>query len=160
MAYIDVLHIYGVSRAGYIPQLVGLRLPNPDVIFELLQKGNAKALIYDTSWASLLSHSQVPVYPALNAKGCDDVHEVLPEMPTFHGDDTVFIFHTSGSTSIPKLLLCSYSWLTANIDKMERSNLNSGRRAVTSAIGSMVNGGQNLSTLNSVFAAITSHSPQ
>ncbi|OBZ80035.1 hypothetical protein A0H81_00897 [Grifola frondosa] len=30
MTYLDVLHIYGVARAGYIPQLSLLRLPNPD----------------------------------------------------------------------------------------------------------------------------------
>src|ERR1700721_2245223 len=52
LTYTDVLHIYGVSRAGYVPQLFSLGLPNPAVIFELLQLADAQALIFDPSFES------------------------------------------------------------------------------------------------------------
>ncbi|KAF8991326.1 hypothetical protein BDQ17DRAFT_1370992, partial [Cyathus striatus] len=51
-AYTDVLHIYGISHAGYVPQLFNLHLPNPEVVYELLQRAGAKALIYLSSFES------------------------------------------------------------------------------------------------------------
>jgi hypothetical protein len=119
MTYNDVLHIYGMSRAGYIPQLFSLRLPNPAVIFELLLKANAKALVYDASFASILLNSPVPTHLALNIDKVDGLAEPLPEMPTVeHNDQTVFVLHTSGSTSgSPKLVPCSATWLDAIVDK-------------------------------------------
>ena len=46
--------------------------------------------------------------------------EPLPEMPTFErGSQTVFILHTSGSTSgSPKLVPCSARWLNTIVNKM------------------------------------------
>lgn len=117
--YNDVLQIYGMSRAGYIPQLFSLRLPNSTVIFELLSKTNAKALVYDASFESLLAHSSIPGYLALGIDMVDSMHAPLPEMPTVeHGDQTVLIQHTSGSTSgSPKLVPCSATWMDAITSK-------------------------------------------
>jgi hypothetical protein len=69
MTYTDILHIYDLSRAGYILFKFSLRLPtgNPTVIFELLRKANAKALIFDPSFGSLLESSPVPTHVAVNA---------------------------------------------------------------------------------------------
>jgi acyl-coenzyme A synthetase/AMP-(fatty) acid ligase len=119
MTYNDVLHIYGMSRAGYIPQLFSLRLPNPIVIFELLRKANAKALVYDASFASILANTPIPTHLAVDIDKIDGVDEPLPEMPTVeHGDQTVFILHTSGSTSgSPKLVPCSATWLDTTVNK-------------------------------------------
>lgn len=122
MTYTDVLHIYGMSRGGYIPQLFSLRLPSPTVIFELLHKANAKALVYDVSFASILSGSPLPTHLAFDAVDIDAMGEPLPEMPTFkHGDQTVFVLHTSGSTSgSPKLVPCSAAWMDTVVNKMRR----------------------------------------
>jgi acyl-CoA synthetase (AMP-forming)/AMP-acid ligase II len=119
MTYTDVLHIYGLSRAGYIPQLFSLRLPNPTVIFELLQKANAKALIFDPSFAPLLESSPVPTHVAVNAEDVEDSTSPIPALPTtVNGGDKVFVFHTSGSTSgSPKLVPCSYRWLDTIVGK-------------------------------------------
>ena len=65
MAYIDVLRVYGMSRAGYIPQMFGLRFHNPVVIFELLQKAGARALVYEPSAYADLSRCPVLNYPAM-----------------------------------------------------------------------------------------------
>lgn len=131
MTYIDVLHIYGLSRAGYIPQLFSIRLPNPDVVCELLVKANARALLVDPSFESLLkrSSSPVPIHSApLSMADIASHDSSLPSFPTLREDDIVFIFHTSGSTSgIPKLVPCSLSWLDSAVTKSHQISKPSGR---------------------------------
>lgn len=119
MSYRDVLNVYGISRAGYIPQLFSLRLPNPTVIFELLEKAGARALIYEPSFEVDLSGCSVPIHTA-TAFVTQDVAEVeLPDRSEAMSEtDSAFIFHTSGSTSgSPKLVPCSYRWLDAIVSK-------------------------------------------
>lgn len=141
MTYTDVLHIYGVSRAGYVPQLFSLRLPSPEVIFSLLQIANAKALIYDSSFQSVLGDSPVPTLLAINSDKVESANERLPDvLGEPNGDDIAFIFHTSGSTSgSPKLVPCSYRWLdmvSRKAGQASRPNCSSGRD-ITVQMGSM-----------------------
>ncbi len=119
LTYIDVLHVYGVARAGYIPQLFSLRLPNPDVIFELLTQADASALIYDPAFEAVLAAAPVPIHAATEALDADSGVIELPTLSaTRREEDVVMIFHTSGSTSgSPKLVRCSYKWLDAMISK-------------------------------------------
>ena len=113
MAYIDVLHVYGMSRAGYIPQMFGLRFHNPVVIFELLQKAGARALVYEPSAYVDLSGCPVLNYPAMQVREQDVVDAALPPLRIDHSaSDLVFILHTSGSTSgRPKLVPCNRRWV-------------------------------------------------
>lgn len=114
MTYVDVLHIYSIARAGYIPQLFSLRLPNPDVIFELLAKSNGRALIFDTTFNVPAASSGVSTHMATDVRGVpvDDSVSLPSVVREVEGDETVIIFHTSGSTSgRPKLVPCSYRWL-------------------------------------------------
>lgn len=119
MTYVDVLHIYSIVRAGYIPQLFSLRLPNPDVIFELLQKSNGKALIFDASFGNVPPQDAVHTYLAVDARAEQPSNFVLPPIQEGkNGDETLMIFHTSGSTSgRPKLIPCSYAWWDFNMAK-------------------------------------------
>ncbi len=128
-SYIDVLHIYGLSRAGYIPQLFSIRLPNPDVVYELLSKANARALLVDPSFETLLKCCPVPTHRAPTTIYDIDSHDApLPSLPTLREGDTVFIFHTSGSTSgTPKLVPCSSSWLDSAVTKSHQISKPSGR---------------------------------
>ena len=128
-SYIDVLHIYGLSRAGYIPQLFSIRLPNPDVVYELLSKANARALLVDPSFETLLKCCPVPTHRAPTTIYDIDSHDApLPSLPTLREGDTVFIFHTSGSTSgTPKLVPCSSSWLDSAVTKSYQISKPSGR---------------------------------
>lgn len=129
MTYVDVLHIYGLSRAGYIPQLFSIRLSNPEVVYELLSKANACALLVDPSFEGLLRGCPVPTHRAATTIYDIDSHEApLPSLPTLGGDDTVFIFHTSGSTSgMPKLVPCSLSWLDSAVTKSHQISTPSSR---------------------------------
>ena len=101
-----MVHIYGVSRAGYVPQTCSLRLPNPIMIFELLQKSGARALVYDPSFSANLSGCPVLTYPAIRVPKQDVKDVALPPLRTDgSASEIVFVFHTSGSTSgSPKLI--------------------------------------------------------
>lgn len=115
----DLCHIYGLRRAGYTPQLVSLRLPNPDVVYELLKRANAKALIHDASFSTSVAYCPIPTLTAADARGriLNDV--LLPNLAEEVDEhDTAMIFHTSGSTSgSPKLVPCSYRWLDSMVAK-------------------------------------------
>ncbi|KAI0948115.1 hypothetical protein AcW1_009712 [Taiwanofungus camphoratus] len=154
LTYLDVLHIYGIARAGYIPQLFSLKLPNPTVIYELLQKANAKALIYDPSYVPHLSTCPLPIHPAIDAHGIDLGNAPLPlPLVAVKGADTIMIFHTSGSTSgCPKLIPCSYKWLDTAISKSGQVSkpINTDRQDVTVWMGSMCHIGQTFMLLGSL----------
>lgn len=119
MSYQDVLHIYGISRAGYVPQLFSIRLPNPEVIQELLYEANAKALVLAPEFAAMTTSFRLPVCLAQNKDGmCMSEALLQPIVSSGNGDQVVFIFHTSGSTSgRPKLVPCNQRWLQTTVDK-------------------------------------------
>ncbi|KAI0631271.1 acetyl-CoA synthetase-like protein [Trametes polyzona] len=145
MSYVDVLYIYAIARAGYIPQLFSLRLPNPDVIYELLERANAKAIIYEPSLADVLSNCPYPAYSAEDLRDVAVGDAVLPPLFTPSPEDVAMIFHTSGSTSgRPKLLPCNYKWLDNMISKSATVSrpLRKTGQDVTVAMGSMCHIGQ------------------
>ncbi|KAG6816180.1 hypothetical protein H0H87_008054 [Tephrocybe sp. NHM501043] len=151
--YTDVLHIYGISRAGYIPQLISLRLPNPVVIYELLQKSNAKALVHDQTYTDVLQDCFLPIHPALSLEVSETDNEPLPPLSTPSEDEIAFIFHTSGSTSgSPKLVPCTFSWLDSAIHKSNQICIpqTPGRQDVTVWLGSMCHIAQNFMLLGSM----------
>ena len=102
-----------MSRAGYVPQMFGLRPSNPIVFFELLQKAGARALVCEPSLHIDLSGCPVPNYSVkqVREQGVTDV--ALPPLRIDHSaSDLVFILHTSESTSgRPKLVPCNRRWV-------------------------------------------------
>ncbi|RDB17511.1 hypothetical protein Hypma_001208 [Hypsizygus marmoreus] len=136
--YTDVLHIYGISRAGYIPQLFSLRLPNPEVIYELLEKAGAKALVYESAFEHILGNCPVTTHSVHD--DIDAAEETLPDNLNPAAEDIAFIFHTSGSTSgSPKLVPCSFAWLDTVVQKSRQicRPQTPGRQDVTVWMGSM-----------------------
>ncbi|KIJ28867.1 hypothetical protein M422DRAFT_76814 [Sphaerobolus stellatus SS14] len=122
-SYTDVVQIYGVSRAGYVPQLFSLQLPNPDAIFELLAKGDAKALICDRSSIGVVQDAPIPVYSTTDPL---DIGARMADIPLpaieihGHADNVMMIFHTSGSTSgSPKVIPYLQRWIIGAIKKAE-----------------------------------------
>ncbi|KAJ3989999.1 hypothetical protein F5890DRAFT_1569987 [Lentinula detonsa] len=150
MTYTDVLHIYAISRAGYIPQLFSLRLPNPAIIYELLAKANASALVCDSLTSGFIDgNCMVPVLHAPFLAEIDLAlsSESSPLLPTCEPSDCAFIFHTSGSTSgSPKLVPCNYRWLDAVARKASQTAVprDSDRQDVTTCVGSMCHIGQTM----------------
>ena len=118
MTYRDVLTIYGVLRAAYVPELFSLRLPNPDMVYELMHKADARALIYDQSLDADVSQCPVPLHASVPDSLADVEQDESLALPTGQDEDKVMIFHTSGSTSgSPKLVRCSYRWFDCIIRK-------------------------------------------
>ncbi|KAI9058857.1 acetyl-CoA synthetase-like protein [Trametes sanguinea] len=119
MTYLDAVHIYGLARAAYIPQLFSLRLPNPDVVYELLDRAGAQALIFEPSFASIVMDCPVPAELAVDLCSMDAAEVPLPPLwvPS-HGAEVIMIYHTSGSTSgSPKLVPCTADWVNATVSK-------------------------------------------
>ncbi|KAI0639736.1 acetyl-CoA synthetase-like protein [Trametes polyzona] len=146
MTYLDALHIYGVARAGYIPQLFSLRMPNPDVVYELLERAEARALVFDSAYAPIVTKCPVPAESAVDVCAVDVTDAPLPDLwvPT-HGDEIVMIYHTSGSTSgSPKLVPCTADWVNATVAKAGHVTRphNPKRQDVTVWMGSMCHIGQ------------------
>lgn len=119
MTYVDVLHIYGIMRAGFVPQMFSLRLPNPSVIFELLSRSCGKALVYDASFSDIVTDGPIPTYMAFDIRTSDVSGVYLPPLPKeVNGEDPLLILHTSGSTSgRPKLVPLSYAWWDFGLQK-------------------------------------------
>jgi len=112
-----------MSRAGYVPQMFSLRLPNYSiVIFELLQKTRARALVCEPSFHADLSECPVPNYSAVQVHEQDVEDVVLPPLRIDHSaSDLVFIFHTSGSTSGRlKLAPCNRRWFDNAVAKFKQ----------------------------------------
>ncbi|TFK86848.1 acetyl-CoA synthetase-like protein [Polyporus arcularius HHB13444] len=146
MSYVDILYIYAIAWADYIPQFFSLRMPNPDVIYELLENAHGRAIIYEPELASMLSTCPCPAYSAADLRGVDIDSSFLPPVPPPRdADDIAMIFHTSGSTSgRPKLLPCNYKWLDAMVRKSAKVSppLRQTGQDVTVAMGSMCHIGQ------------------
>jgi len=111
-----------MTRAGYVPQMFSLRLPNPIVIFELLQKAGGRALVCEPSFKVDLSGCPVPSYSAIQVHEQDVEDVALPPLRIDHpASDLLFILHTSGSTSgSPKLVPCNRQWIDNIIAKFKR----------------------------------------
>ena len=111
-----------MSRAGYVPQMFGLRPSNPIVFFELLQKAGARALVCEPSLHIDLSGCPVPNYSVkqVREQGVTDV--ALPPLRIDHSaSDLVFIFHTSGSAGSGfKPIPCNRRWLDSVIIKSKQ----------------------------------------
>jgi acyl-coenzyme A synthetase/AMP-(fatty) acid ligase len=81
------------------------------VIFELLHKANAKALVYESDFAPVLRECPVPAYLARSTEDIDiDVTGYpLPELRPAQPEDIAFFFHTSGSSGgSPKVFFVQF----------------------------------------------------
>ncbi|KAJ6519934.1 hypothetical protein C8R45DRAFT_809224 [Mycena sanguinolenta] len=151
--YNDVLNIYGMSRAGFIPQLFSLRLPSPEVIFELLHKANAKALVYESDFAPVLRECPVPSHLARSTEDIEATGYPLPELAPAQPEDIAFFFHTSGSSGgSPKLVPCSHRWLDSVVNKSGQISMpqHSDRQDVSVWMGSMCHIGQTFMLIGSL----------
>ncbi|KAM0315632.1 hypothetical protein ACHAPQ_011536 [Fusarium lateritium] len=89
-------------------------MTNPSVIYELLERAEAKALIHEPGYTDILENCPFPNFHAGDVVSEENV-EQLPSLVPWHpadGDDVLFIYHTSGSTSgIPKLVPITARWI-------------------------------------------------
>lgn len=119
LSYSDALQIWGISRAGFIPQMISIRMTSPVVVYELLHKSGAKALVFDSAFTSILDNSPLPTLPAIDTLHSKANNQQLkPMWAASTAEDVVMIFHTSGSTSeSPKMVPLTAKWFDFLIAK-------------------------------------------
>lgn len=116
--YSDVVTVFAVNRAGFIPQMFGFDLPNTRIVYELLGTYSGKAIIHDPAKTMLLrkSGTTLPCYVAADYTAITDADVAdfpLPELPVAQPEDFIFIYHTSGSVSgMPKVVPNTNKWLS------------------------------------------------
>ncbi|KIJ57306.1 hypothetical protein M422DRAFT_198731 [Sphaerobolus stellatus SS14] len=116
--YSDVVTIFSISRAGFIPQMFGFELPDTRIVFKLLAKYDGKALIHDPAKTQLRRRSLtlLPCFTAVDYTAvteADVAHLPLPALPHASPEDYTFIYHSSGSVSgMPKVVPNTNKWLS------------------------------------------------
>ncbi|KAJ7480176.1 acetyl-CoA synthetase-like protein [Mycena galericulata] len=110
--YTDLVHLYALSRAGYVPQIFSQKFSAQGlaVIKDLLTACDGKALVYDPSFESAVQELGLPtlVTPSLEVLATP---QTLPSLPDVEPTDTAVIFHTSGTTSgKPKPVPETHRW--------------------------------------------------
>ena len=116
--YTDVITIYAISRAGFIPQMFSVELSNTRIIFELLSKYDGRSIVHDPAMTALLVKSQttLPCHTAVDYHSVTDLDVAdleLPELPVAEPEDIIFIYHSSGSVSgTPKVVPRTNKWMS------------------------------------------------
>ncbi|KAJ7204691.1 acetyl-CoA synthetase-like protein [Mycena pura] len=111
--YSDLVHLYAISRAGFVPQLFSQKYTEQGlaVVRDLLSACDAQALAYDPAFESIIQELALPslVVPSLQDLVASDAD--LPPLPDVEPTDTAMFFHTSGTTSgKPKPVPESHRW--------------------------------------------------
>ncbi|KAF8519897.1 acetyl-CoA synthetase-like protein [Hysterangium stoloniferum] len=141
ISYPDVVTIFSISRAGYVPQLIRLSLESRALVSEMLVETNASALIYDPSCDVSPAYFLVPVHCEVDMKSLPDVLNlgILPPLSNIGNADEITMFHyTSGSTSgRPKLVAYSHKWVHDLVRKLTTQTSVGPPRSVTTRMGSL-----------------------
>lgn len=154
--YADVTLIYGVLRAGYVPQLVSFGVTSAEAIYEVAQSAQSRLLIADYTLTERLSGCPLPIklytpseHPAgLQTPSEEECTYELPELEALVKDrqDTAFILLTSGSTSgKPKWVPYTWDWLDCkmpNLDLLLPPQADHGGQQVYAWLGTACHGGQ------------------
>ncbi|KAF8075326.1 acetyl-CoA synthetase-like protein [Lyophyllum atratum] len=113
--YTDLVHIYAIIRAGFIPQVFSSALLSKggSVVNDLLHIRAGKAFIYDGYYAEHAQHITVPISMIPDLASIPETpHWRLQDLPHAEDDDVAIIFHTSGTTSgRPKPVPQTHKWL-------------------------------------------------
>ncbi|KAH8664639.1 acetyl-CoA synthetase-like protein [Xylariales sp. PMI_506] len=143
LSYLDMVNIYGLARAGYVPQMCSVSLSDPSTVDRLLQLSGARALVTDPAVdQTMLNDMLLPTFCLSNSEVYNE--NDLTQLPSLtspeHGEQVIMIFHTSGTISgMPKLVPCTAAWLSACIAKENFlcQPYTESRQDVTVWIGSM-----------------------
>ncbi|CAH0000630.1 unnamed protein product [Clonostachys byssicola] len=120
VSYLDAVQIWGIARAGYIPQLISLRLTHLDVVYDVLKLAGAKAIIFDSTFLQTMK-ADIVALPVVNTRSMSLEHLLLPQLwvPS-EQSDIVMIYHSSGTTSgRPKIVPLTARWVDHAIESVE-----------------------------------------
>ncbi|KAL0576084.1 hypothetical protein V5O48_005883 [Marasmius crinis-equi] len=145
--YLDVVHLYSISRAGYVPHIIG-RLPGIEIVKDLLRECDTKALIRSGQFKDTLKSVEdmgMPVYDASSSLQVTR-EEKDGEAPTLresdNPDDVLLIAHTSGSTGRPKIVRFTRRWVDGTICKGNHSRWGAASTMTFNWMGNVCHMGQ------------------
>ncbi|KAK7052664.1 acetyl-CoA synthetase-like protein [Favolaschia claudopus] len=141
--YSDLAHIYGLARAGYVPEVLNAKITIP-IIRDLFAKTGGRALIFEPIFASSVGNDfELPTLPIPELSSLSTPSSALPPLPDVAPTDRGLIFHTSGTTSgIPKPIPETHRWINSHAQVLWPRTwqcYTDGRPLILNNIGSFAN---------------------
>ncbi|GJJ14653.1 hypothetical protein Clacol_008919 [Clathrus columnatus] len=122
-SFSDMLHIFGIMKAGYIPHILLSDITNLEVVRALFKDTDCGAILYTPSASGEGLSKDFVCHPIMDTEEIEiseDSSIVIPfdSESVLNEGDTVVIVHTSGSTSgRPKIVHIRQKWFEANHHK-------------------------------------------
>ncbi|GJJ14466.1 hypothetical protein Clacol_008730 [Clathrus columnatus] len=128
LVYRDFVNLFGLMKAGFVPQILNVKIPSIEVAKEYFKQSNITNIIYaPIAPADQLKndfHVHALIDPPLETYEIPDI-DIPPSSKEEHEDDIVLFFHTSGSTSgRPKLVPYTRKWIDGHSKKLLPGLLN------------------------------------
>lgn len=147
MTYQEVVHLFALVHAKYVPQLLNLKIRATQTAENHFRQSGTTYVIYAPTAPIEQLGNHFQVHEMVDIEQLPKSHDEATYLETpveENGDDVLMIYHTSGSTSgRPKLVPFSRKWLDANA-RNPTPGLPNGKE-----IGIAINGISHLSQLAS-----------
>ncbi|GJJ14467.1 hypothetical protein Clacol_008731 [Clathrus columnatus] len=121
LVYRDFVHLFGLIKAGFVPQLLNLKVHSIEIATEYFRRSNITHIIYASNAPAAQLGNDFQIHEIIDRKldqsdKIADLHE--PVLRKENGDDVVLIFNSSGSTSgKPKLIPYTRKWIDGHARK-------------------------------------------
>ncbi|KAJ6620659.1 hypothetical protein B0H10DRAFT_2163492 [Mycena sp. CBHHK59/15] len=89
--YSDLVHIYGLARAGFVPEVLNAKMTIA-IVRDLLAKTGWKALIYDPSFEGAVMDFPLPSLPVPDLNSIPAPSSSLPPLPDVTPSDIALMF--------------------------------------------------------------------
>ncbi|KAF9523188.1 hypothetical protein CPB83DRAFT_899005 [Crepidotus variabilis] len=139
--YYDIVSIYGLSRAGFTPEILGRDLAMSEqaaVIFDILATTGAKTIIFDPSFKKEIDKLPLACFEMPELPDIPSSPEILPPLSDADEGEVALVFHPRNGR--PKPILKTHRWLISQA-KIEWPQLYQGgnKPAIVNSIDSFTN---------------------
>lgn len=123
--YVDVVHLFSLQRAGYVPHMMSTYLEDISLIQDLFHQSGVRIILCDVKdargWEQLAGQFEIiPLHePPVLPDGTPIVPDTLPALDG-DADDVLSIEQSSGSSSgRPKIVQYTRRWMDATAQKCQ-----------------------------------------